>query len=118
YRFRWKPCELDRGPRFTPFHLPRLDWQMWFAALGGNCRSQPWFLRFEQRLLENAPEVLALLRENPFPGRPPNYVRARLYLYQFTAWPSRDWWDRTELGLFCPPLTLNMQARERDVRPD
>ena len=75
YRFRWKPCELDRRPRFTPFHLPRLDWQMWFAALGGDCRSQPWFLRFERRLLEGSPPVLALLRENPFPDRPPRYVR-------------------------------------------
>ena len=35
YRFRWKPCELDRRPRFTTPHLPRLDWQMWFAALAG-----------------------------------------------------------------------------------
>ena len=34
YRFRWKPGELDRRPRFAPFHMPRLDWQMWFAALG------------------------------------------------------------------------------------
>ena len=38
YRFRWKPCELDRRPRFTTPHMPRLDWQMWFAALAGDCR--------------------------------------------------------------------------------
>ena len=81
YRFRWKPCELDRRPRFTTPHMPRLDWQMWFAALGGDCRDEPWFLRFEQRLLEGSPEVLALLRENPFPDRPPRYLRARLSLY-------------------------------------
>ena len=67
YRFRWKPGELDRRPRFTTPHLPRLDWQLWFAALAGDCRSQPWFLRFEQKLLEGEPEVLSLLGENPFP---------------------------------------------------
>ena len=106
YRFRWKPCELDRRPRFTPFHLPRLDWQMWFAALGGDCRSQPWFLRFEQRLLEGSPPVLALLREDPFPDRPPRYVRSRLELYRFTSWGSRDWWERTEIGMYCPPISL------------
>ena len=106
YRFRWKPCELDRRPRFTPFHLPRLDWQMWFAALGGDCRSQPWFLRFEQRLLEGSPPVLALLREDPFPDRPPRYVRSRLELYRFTSWGSRDWWERTEIGSYCPPISL------------
>jgi hypothetical protein len=106
YRFRWKPCELDRRPRFTTPHLPRLDWQMWFAALGGDCRAAPWFLRFEKRLLRGAPEVLGLLRENPFPARPPRYVRARLHLYTFTQWGSVDWWTRTDLGLFCPALTL------------
>ena len=107
YLFHWKPCELDRRPRFAPFHLPRLDWQMWFAALGGDCRSQPWFLRFEDRLLEGSPEVLSLLRENPFPARPPRYIRARLSLYQMTRWGEKDWWNRTELGLYCPPRVLS-----------
>ena len=68
YQFRWKPGELDRRPRFTTPHMPRLDWQLWFAALAGDCRTQPWFIRFEQKLLEGSPEVLALLGENPFPG--------------------------------------------------
>jgi len=106
YRFRWKPCELNREPRFTTPHLPRLDWQMWFAALGGDCRSQPWFLRFQHRLLEGEPQVLGLLRENPFPARPPRYVRARLYSYKFSGWGSVDWWVREDQGLFCPPLAL------------
>jgi hypothetical protein len=104
YRFRWKPDELDRAPRFAMPHLPRLDWQMWFAALAGDCRAEPWFLRFESRLLAGAPEVLALLRENPFPERPPRSIRARLALYTFTRWGSKAWWRRQELGLFCPPL--------------
>jgi lipase maturation factor 1 len=106
YRFRWKPCELDRRPQFAAPHLPRLDWQMWFAALAGDCRSTPWFVRFERRLLEGSPAVLGLLRENPFPAHPPRYVRARLFLYEFTRRGSPDWWSRTEQGLFCPPLSL------------
>jgi hypothetical protein len=107
YRFRWKPCEPDRRPRFTLPHLPRLDWQMWFAALSRRCGADPWFLRFERRLLEGAPAVLALLRENPFPDHPPRYVRARLFLYKFTRPGSRDWWAREDAGLFCPPLSLD-----------
>jgi hypothetical protein len=106
YQFRWKPGDLDRRPRFTSPHLPRLDWQMWFAALAGDCRSVPWFFQFEQRLLEGSPAVLGLLRENPFPTRPPRYVRARLYLYRFTSWGSRSWWSRKDRGLFCRPLSL------------
>jgi hypothetical protein len=107
YRFRWKPCELDRWPQFTTPHLPRLDWQMWFAALAGDCRAAPWFIRFEQKLLEGSPEVLALLRENPFPAKPPLYLRARLYLYQFTSWGSSDWWSREDHGFFCPVISLD-----------
>jgi lipase maturation factor 1 len=104
YRFRWKPCELDHRPRFATPHMPRLDWQMWFAALRGDCRNEPWFLRFELRLLEGSPEVLALLREDPFPDRPPRYLRARLSLYAFTRWGSRDWWTSQDIGLYCPPI--------------
>ena len=106
YRFRWKPGELDRRPRFTTPHMPRLDWQMWFAALGGDCRSAPWFLRFEQRLLEGSPEVLALLREVPFPDRPPRDVSARLSLYTFTRRGSGDWWASEDVGLYCPPMEI------------
>ncbi len=107
YRFRWKPCELDRRPRFTTPHLPRLDWQMWFAALNGERRSvPPWFFRFEQKLLEGSKAVLGLLRENPFPDKPPRYVRARLHVYKFTQWGSLDWWSREDRGLFCPALSI------------
>jgi hypothetical protein len=105
YRFRWKPCEPDRAPPFAPLHLPRLDWQMWFAALGRRGQDEPWFLRFEERLLEGTPQVLALLRE-PHHARRPRYIRARLFQYQFTRGRSGDWWERLELGLYCPPMSL------------
>jgi hypothetical protein len=104
YGFRYKPGELDRMPGFTTPHMPRLDWQMWFAALSGDCFSEPWFLRFERRLAEGAPEVLALLEKNPFSGRPPRLIRARLDLYTFTRWGSRNWWARDPVGPYCPPM--------------
>jgi lipase maturation factor 1 len=113
YYFRWKPCELDRAPRFAPLHLPRLDWQMWFAALAGDCRGAPWILRFQQRLLEGEPAVLDLLRDCPFGERPPRYVRARLFLYTFTRSGSADWWAREDLGLYCPVLTLDQFEARR-----
>ncbi len=105
YRFRWKPCELDRRPRFALLHLPRLDWQMWFAALAGDCRAAPWFFRFEQKLFESSPAVLGLLREHPFSGSAPKYLRARLYSYTFTRKGSPDWWAREDRGFYCPPLS-------------
>ena len=111
YEFRWKPGELTRRPRFVAPHQPRLDWQMWFAALG-SCEENPWLQRFLARLLEGSPPVLALLEKNPFPGNPPRYVRAVLYDYRFTDAPERRstgaWWRREERGLYCPVFSRDM----------
>ncbi len=104
YSFRWKPGDVDQAPRFASPHLPRLDWQMWFAALAGDCRTQPWFLAFERRLLEGSPAVLGLLGDRPFAGRTPRLLRARLYRYRFTGRGDRAWWRRDEVGSFCPPV--------------
>jgi len=107
YGFKWKPGDLDRTPGFVEPHMPRLDWQMWFAALSRYDNPREWwFLAFLDRLLENRPAVLALLEENPFPDEPPHYVRAMIYRYQFTTPEERRatgaWWKRTELGLYAP----------------
>ncbi|HLL53194.1 MAG TPA: lipase maturation factor family protein, partial [Myxococcaceae bacterium] len=81
YLLRYKPGPPGRLPAFVAPHQPRLDWQMWFAALGA-CESNPWFLRFQARLLEGSRPVLRLLAENPFPEGPPRYVRTTLYQYR------------------------------------
>lgn len=108
YAFRWKPGDPARRPRFVQPHQPRLDWQMWFAALSGPGRA-PWLLAFLDRLLEGSPPVLRLLRANPFPDAPPRYVRARLWDYRFTTATERrktgDWWSRSLLGDYGPPVT-------------
>jgi hypothetical protein len=108
YEFRWKPGNLYRAPGFVAPHQPRLDWQMWFAALG-DVRSNPWFVNFLVRLLQGSPDVLALLEKNPFPGEPPRYIRAVLYDYHFTRWSDHTaaWWKRERKGLYCPPFSLS-----------
>ena len=108
YGFRYKPGELTRRPVFNIPHQPRLDWQMWFAALAPPyTRVSYWIHDFIQRLLEGSPEVLALLEHNPFPGQPPRYVRARLELYRFTSpavkQSTGQWWTREPVGLYLPP---------------
>ncbi len=67
YEFKWKPGDPTRRPRFVEPHQPRLDWQMWFAALG-TYEDNPWFLSFLRRLLEDSPPVLRLLKTDPFPA--------------------------------------------------
>ncbi len=109
YAFRWKPGDLRRAPRFVAPHMPRLDWQMWFAALGGQ-RERAWFGSLLGHLLRGTPEVLGLLGENPFPDRPPRYVRAVLYHYAFTDAAARSttgsWWRRERLGLYWPAVSM------------
>jgi hypothetical protein len=101
---------LKRRPAFVAPYQPRLDWQMWFAALGSP-RDDPWILTFELRLLQNSPPVLALLQNNPFPKSPPKFVRAMLYEYHFTNRAERratgDWWRRKFLHPYLQPLSLS-----------
>ncbi len=107
YEFKWKPGDPTKLSRFVAPHQPRLDWQMWFAALG-SCARNPWFVRFQQRLLEGTPEVLRLLASNPFPATPPRYIRSMTYQYRFSDWAehrnSNAFWNRNLVGPYCPTL--------------
>jgi hypothetical protein len=105
YEFRYKPGDVLRAPPIVEPHQPRLDWQMWFAALG-NARQNPWFVNFMVRLLQGEPSVLRLLGHNPFPHTPPKYVRARLYFYRFTYFGQHGWWGREERGAYFPAVSL------------
>jgi uncharacterized membrane protein YphA (DoxX/SURF4 family) len=109
YEFKYKPGDLKRRPRFVEPHQPRLDWQMWFAALS-NYQNNPWFENFCLRLLQGSPQMLALLDKNPFPEAPPKYIRAVVYQYHFTDAATRkrtgEWWSRELLGNYLPPVSL------------
>ncbi len=72
YEFKWKPGDVKQPPHWVAPHQPRLDWQMWFAALG-TYRQNPWFVRLTKELLENNPDVTSLLAHNPFPDKPPHF---------------------------------------------
>jgi hypothetical protein len=106
YEFKAKPGEPSRRPpQIAPYHL-RLDWLMWFAALSPRY-ADDWFEPFLDRLLRNDADTLKLLRANPFPDEPPQWVRARLYDYRFTTHDERratgEWWHRTEIGDYRRP---------------
>jgi hypothetical protein len=113
YEFKFKAGDVGRPLRWVAPYQPRLDWQMWFAALG-DYRSNPWFVAFVERLLEGSPEVVALLAENPFLDHPPRYVRAVTYEYHFSTWAERRetgaWWHREPHGDYLPPVGLRSTA--------
>jgi predicted DCC family thiol-disulfide oxidoreductase YuxK len=112
YVFRYKPGPLNRAPGWVAPDQPRLDWQMWFAALG-NYRENPWLLRFMMRLLQGSGPVLELMERNPFAGKPPKYIRAMVYDYHFTNFDERrqtgNWWKRELKGAYFPPISLKEQ---------
>src|SRR5206468_7496002 len=120
YRFRWKPGDPARHPAFVAPHMPRLDWQMWFAALNPE-GARDWLVPLLRRLLEGTPEVLTLLGENPFPGAPPRYVRLVYYRYRFSTPTERAtsgaWWQRERVGYLTAPLSLEGSLPPRCFRP-
>ncbi len=108
YEFFYKPGNVFRAPGMVAPHMPRLDWQMWFASLG-HYTANPWVTQLMQRLLAGSPDVLDLMEVNPFGSEPPRYIRAVLYHYTFaTAEAKRErgvWWQRELKGLYTPVMS-------------
>ena len=108
YPYKGLPVALDkRPPQIAPYHL-RLDWQMWFAAMS-TPDEYPWTVNLISKLLHNDRGTIGLFADNPFPNKPPRYIRAVLYRYSFAKPGNPDglWWNRDRLGDWLPPLSLN-----------
>lgn len=106
YGFHGKPGDPHRWPRqIAPYHL-RLDWLMWFLALGASGGN--WFPALLQKLLTADRQTLRLLREDPFAGTPPRWIRARVFRYRFST-PEElrhqgTWWVREPAGVLVDPV--------------
>ena len=99
YPYKGLPVALDqRPPQIAPYQL-RFDWQMWFAAMSSP-EEYPWTLDLVGKLLHNEPGAVGLFAGNPFPGKPPRFIRAVLYRYTFANPdnPGGRWWNRTRVG--------------------
>ena len=109
YEFKGKPGGIKRRPpQVAPYHL-RLDWLMWFAAMSSPMYHE-WFVPFLVKLLQADRPTLGLLRNDPFDGKSPRFVRALLYLYRFTTRMERRetgaWWHRELVADYVPPVSL------------
>ncbi|XP_026220989.1 lipase maturation factor 2a [Anabas testudineus] len=112
--FMYKPGNLSASPPVLIPHQPRLDWQMWFAALGPHTQA-PWFTSLIYRLLQGKTDVIELIQTDvsqyPFHQQPPAYLRAHRYRYWFTepkadgSFPQR-WWRRVYDEEFYPTVHL------------
>lgn len=109
YSFKHKASEVSRRPKRISPYQPRIDWQAWFLPFS-DYDSEPWFRSFLGHLLKGTPEVLALIKGNPFQDAPPNYVRALIYDYTFSSWDEKkatgNWWHRELVGSYTPSLSL------------
>jgi hypothetical protein len=98
--FRWKPGDLKRRPAIVEPHMPRLDWQMWFAALDP-ASAQEWLRPLTLRLLNRERTTVELLAPSPLRGEA-RYARLALYQYHFTSRRERaesgTWWKREFVG--------------------
>jgi hypothetical protein len=108
YEFPCKPGDPHRRPCVVSPYQPRLDWQIWFAAMS-TPDQYPWTLHLVDKLLHGDRGALSLLANDPFPGAPPRFVRASYYRYRFAppGDPSGAWWTRERLGDWIPPLSAD-----------
>ena len=106
YEFTAKPGDPNRRPAIIAPYQPRIDWQLWFAAMS-TPDQYPWTLHLVWKLLHNDPQTLSLIASNPFQRQPPRYIRAQYYRYEFAppGDPTGAWWKRTLLGSWLPPLS-------------
>lgn len=109
YLFRYKPGPVNRPLPWVEPLQPRLDWQMWFAALS-DARENPWFIRTMVGLLRGSKPINALFEQTPHSGTLPKFLRATIYEYHFTSWSERqktgDYWKREYKGLYFPVVGL------------
>ncbi|KAM6424813.1 lipase maturation factor 2 [Rhynochetos jubatus] len=118
--FMYKPGNVSAAPAVVAPHQPRLDWQLWFAALGPHSAS-PWFSSLVYRLLQGKRDVIRLVQVDearyPFSAQPPLYLRAHLYKYWFTGHAEGSegpvpWWRRQHVREFFPAVSLGDAALE------
>jgi hypothetical protein len=114
YEFPCKPGDPKRRPCVVSPYQPRLDWEIWFAAMATPAE-HPWLLHLVWKLLHGDPGPKALLANDPFPGRPPRWIRARLYRYRFAPPGGDAFWERTLEDEWLPPLSADDPRLARAV---
>lgn len=124
YPYKGLPVDVFKAPpQIAPYQL-HLDWQMWFAAMG-SVQQYPWTIHLVWKLLHNDPVALSLFASNPFPDKPPHYIRAVLYLYQFAEPGNSEgrYWNRqvvsapqAQNGWWLPPLSIDNEALRNDLQ--
>ena len=119
YEFLYKPGDISRRPPVIAPYQPRIDWQIWFAAMA-TYNEHPWLIHLTYKLLKGSPEIRRLIAHDPFAdtGEKVRFIRARLYRYRFTqiGEESSNWWQRELVSEYFPPLSLDNPSLLRFLR--
>ena len=103
YEFAGKPTDISEGlPVIAPYQ-PRIDWQIWFAAQSDSSR-HGWLLHLIWKFLHNDPHALGLIQHNPFPDKPPEFIKVDRYIYEFEPPFSENTWKRKYVDSWMAPL--------------
>jgi hypothetical protein len=111
YELPFKPGDPSRPLRVVSPLQPRIDWQIWFAAMS-RPEDEPWMLHLIWKLLHADREVRRLFAHDPFAERPPRAIRVLRYRYRFAPRDSPATWTRELEGLWLPPLSANGVLRD------
>ena len=117
YEFKAKPGDTtQKKPIISPYHY-RLDWQIWFAAMG-TYQQNPWLIHFLYKLLQNDTPTLKLLKKNPFQDAPPKYIKIDLYHYKLPKKNDdpKQKWTRSFIRPYLPPINKNDQNLQDYLR--
>lgn len=105
---KYKPGRIDRAPAIVAPYMPRLDWQMWFAALNPPGNSG-WLSVLAQQILKGNPAIARLMGRPDLVASPPKFVRLAYYEYKFSTPDQKQlsgaWWARSYQGNLTGPLS-------------
>ncbi|MDB4975561.1 MAG: rane protein [Myxococcaceae bacterium] len=111
YELPFKPGDPKRAsPVVSPLQ-PRLDWQLWFAAMA-SAEDEPWLLHVVWQLLHAEPQVRKLFAYDPFGDEPPRFVRIMRYRYHLAPPFAEQTWTRELEGYWLPPLPADEILRD------
>jgi hypothetical protein len=115
YDFKFKPGPIDKIPVQIAPYQPRIDWQIWFAAMS-TYENEPWLIHFVWKLLHNDEGALSLIDKNPFKKTPPQHVRILRYRYEFASLDDPSIWKRELTEVWLPPLSKNTNGLKDFIR--
>ena len=111
YELPFKPGDPKRALPIVAPLSPRLDWQLWFAAMS-SAEDEPWLINLVWKLLHADSGLRRLFAHDPFGDRPPRFIRILRYRYQFAARGADATWTRQLEGYWLPPLPADDSLRD------